>query len=167
MIYFDSESDMESAIFQSMNDGECLPWNTSPHRVIKAERQVKLGEYGIADIVAYVECMESGETWVEVVELKNTKLRADHLSQLARYKGFFDDSEFDCARFTLVGLKTFPSGGDECYLFQSAEWADVYELTICMIEGVSFEKVSGWRPAKNGEKCDKFVARFTEKKAED
>lgn len=50
MIHFDSEADMELTIFNHINDFEVLPWDPSPHWVLKAQRQVRIREYGIVDI---------------------------------------------------------------------------------------------------------------------
>lgn len=161
MIHFDSEADMETTIFNHLNDFETLPWDQSPHRVLKAARQVRIGEYGIVDIIAHVEDMESGDKWIEVIELKNTKLRSEHLAQLARYKNFFRSTDHD-VRFTLVGLNTFPNGGDECFLMQASTWASVYEVSVDFVDGVSFALVGNWVVSKPGQSCNDFIASFTD-----
>lgn len=166
MIHFDSEADMELAIFNHITDLEVLPWDTSPHRVLKAERQVRIGEHGIVDIVAHVEDMESGNKWIEVVELKNTKLKPENLSQLARYKNFFRRTDSD-VRFTLIGLKTFPSGTDDCFLIQASSWASVYEVSVDFVDGVSFSIVENWIMTKPGQSCSDFIASFTGQKVKE
>lgn len=165
MIHFDSEADMEEAVVSAISDFESLPWNASPNRVLKVERQVRLGAYGIADIVCTVECMESGVTWIEVVELKNTKIKLDHLAQLARYKSFFKETS-DAVRCTLIGTKTFPNGSDDCFLIQCSDWADVYEISIDIASGATFEIVHGWAASGAGESDVDFVNRFTDGKIE-
>ena len=166
MIHFDSEAEMELEICNHVKDFEVFPWNASPHRVVKIDRQVRIGEYGIADIVAIVECMETGLMWIEVVELKNAKLKSEHLAQLARYKSFFRSTDHD-VRFTLIGLITFPNSNDDCFLMQESEWASVYEITINLEEGVLFDLVGNWRFSKPGQKCDEFISCFTRLDAEE
>ena len=161
MIHFDSEADMELAIFNHISDFEVFPWDQSPHRVLKAARQVRVGEYGVVDILALVECMESGDKWVEVVELKNTKIKSEHLAQLSRYKSFFKSADHDVI-FTLIGLKTFPNGSDDCFLMQASTWASVYEIEIDFVDGVSFCRVEGWVVSKQGQSCNDLIASFTE-----
>jgi len=161
MIHFDSEADMERAIVSAINDFETLPWNQSPNRVIKVNSQVRLGAHGVADIVCFVECMESGVKWIEVVELKNTKIKLDHLAQLARYKSFFKNTG-DFVRYTLIGTKTFPNGNDDCFLIQCSDWADVYEMSIDIASGATFDVVSGWKVAASGEPDTDFVTRFSD-----
>ena len=165
MIHFDSEYDMELTILNHINDFEDLPWCASPHRVLKAARQVRIGEYGIVDIIALVECMESGSKWIEVVELKNTKIKSEHLAQLARYKSFFRSADHE-VKFTLIGLKTFPNGNDECFLMQASKWASVYEIEIDFENGVSFEHVENWAISKPGQSCNEFISSFSEQERE-
>ena len=160
MIHFDSEADMELEICNHVRDFEVFPWVQSPHRVVKIDRQVRVGEYGIVDIVALVEDMKSGGKWIEVVELKNAKLKSEHLAQLARYKSFFMQADHD-VRFTLIGLKTFPNSNDDCFLIQESKWASVYEITISFEGGVSFDLVGNWRVSAPGQKCDEFISLFT------
>ena len=166
MINFDSEADMELTIFNHISDFEVLPWDPSPHRVLKTERQVRIGEHGIVDIVAHVEDMASGNRWVEVVELKNTKLKSEHLSQLARYKNFFRRTDSD-VRFTLIGLKTFPNCTDDCFLIQASSWASVYEVSVDFVDGVSFSIVENWVMSKPGQSCNDFISSFTDQKVKD
>ena len=166
MIHFDSEADMELAILNHITDFEVLPWDASPHRVLKAQRQVRIGEYGIVDIIAHVEDMESGDKWIEVVELKNAKIKSDHLAQLARYKSFFRDTDDD-VRFTLIGLKTFPNGIDDCFLIQASSWASVYEVSVDFVDGVSFSIVENWVVSKPGQSCIDFISSFIDQKVKE
>lgn len=166
MIHFDSEADMELAILNHINDFEVLPWDASPHRVLKAQRQVRIGEYGIVDIIAHVEDMKSGDKWIEVVELKNAKIKSDHLAQLARYKSFFRDADGD-VRFTLIGLKTFPNGIDDCFLIQASSWASVYEVSVDFVDGVSFSIVENWVVSKPGQSCNDFISSFIDQKVKE
>ena len=166
MIHFDSEADMELTIFNHINDFEVLPWDTSPHRVLKAQRQVRIGEYGIVDIIAHVEDMESGDKWIEVVELKNAKLKSEHLAQLARYKSFFRGADSD-VRFTLIGLNTFPNCTDDCFLIQASSWASVYEVSVDFVDGVSFPIVEHWVMSKPGQSCNDFISSFIDQKVKE
>lgn len=155
MINFDSEKELEDAICRSLDKG------TNPidgSRVTSYKRQVWLGEYGKVDIIAF--CKDDDEnngnpTQLTVIELKNTPLKHDHASQIARYKGFFDnspvysESNIEDITYQLVGLKTFPSSSDLCYLLQSMDWLEVYEIHADFENGITIDQMGGWHPTKS------------------
>jgi len=78
---FPSEKIIEDYVFyQTSKYGECPITETYPSKVY---RQLKLGAYGITDIVKIF--VEPDRINVVVLELKNEPLKAAHLSQLCRY----------------------------------------------------------------------------------
>lgn len=82
-----SEKDLEDLIFEDYksNLAECLQDRGWPIYLEypRIHRQVKLGGYGIADLIVMGSFYD--EIQVHVIELKVTPLCLDHLSQLARY----------------------------------------------------------------------------------
>lgn len=121
-------------------------------------RQMRLGKYGIADIVC-AETLPSEATGgipelqVTIFELKNTVLSASHIAQICRYREFFVAAENylegACMSVTgvLIGKKTLPTGDGLCYLCQAIPWLDVYEFSLEPDEGLIFNLISGWRPS--------------------
>lgn len=119
-------------------------------------RQLNLGAYGIADIVAINAFRDpDGATYgnIDIFELKNTTLSHVHISQLARYRqfflqfgGLFSHISVHCH---LIGLPTFPGGDDLVFLAQSINWLSVYELGINPRQGLEFNAVSGWKVSKD------------------
>lgn len=162
MISFDNEKCMEDFFIE--NPGyisaaadryhgheEDNPWDI--------RRQVKLGAYGICDIIAVRSRTTKHEDLrgdsvfceVHVIELKNTALKHDHISQIARYGQFFKEmySQSRCSvefSASLIGLKTFPDSTDMVFLAQSIDWLNCYELTI-KAEGVALKQTEGWHKA--------------------
>ena len=82
-------------------------------------------------------------------------------SSTFQIQSFFKSADHD-VRFTLIGLKTFPNGSDDCFLMQASTWASVYEIEIDFVDGVSFCRVEGWVVSKQGQSCNDLIASFTE-----
>jgi hypothetical protein len=160
MISFDSEKDMEDAMFENIQEMECIPWVAYPMEFCHAERQVRLGAYGIADIVVKSKHPHTGKIFIDVIELKNTKLKLEHVAQVARYKSFFSEANNVAVNFHLVGLKTLPSDGNECFIFQEIEWLSVYEISFDFNSGADYNQISGWKPTTKAESCGEFLSRF-------
>ena len=127
-------------------------------------RQMNLGVYGIADIVAITNI--EGKVQVEIFELKNEPFSHSNISQLARYKKFFDDlitvyfekeSNVIC---NLIGPKTFPNNSDLCFLCQDIPWLTVYEFELDPINGIEFNHISGWSKTGNNESKEEEIASF-------
>lgn len=146
-VSFDSEKDFEDFVFEN-EEWFKAAFNISDHDLY---RQVNLGPYGIADIVAtHEKALADGCKFLDVMvfELKNTQISHTHLSQIARYLTFFDRMTLfkgivDVAG-VLIGKKTFPNEGDLCYLCQNQNRIDVCEFDIDPVEGMTFHSVRGW-----------------------
>ena len=163
MISFDSENAMELAIFTYISEMGATPWGTTQN-VQNAERQVDLGGYGIADIIiSYLDLDDDDNEVVkiEIIELKNTKLKAEHVSQLARYRAYFELAGVEHISCTLIGLSTLPDGSDLCYLLQGSEWMSAYEVVIDLSDGVTFSEISGWKPTRAAEGQAALIERFS------
>lgn len=156
MINFDSEKAMEDVIFDFLNDQGDIPWRPGA-AVLHVERQFSIGKHGIVDLVIHWENPHSNMTYVEVVELKNSKIKPSHMAQLARYKNFFDKSSASTL-YSLIGLSTVEEDkSDDCFLYQESEWIDVFEVSVSMLDGVVFSKVSGWTPNGKHVDCDDLL----------
>lgn len=138
----------------------------------QVERQVTLGAYGTADIVAthYTENEEGERRVLDVVlfELKNAPLTHANVSQVARYKRFFDliqeqhESMGVDFRAHLIGPKTFPGGGDDLvFLCQGIDWLDTYEFELDPMTGMRFKHISGWgRNKHQSEHIDAYLEKL-------
>jgi hypothetical protein len=146
-ISFDSEKDFEDCL---MANTEFLAGQLSIGG-FNFYRQVRLGGYGIADIVGIRSYRDESGICIDVhiIELKNTTLSPAHLAQVARYKHFFDEVaenqpiQMD-VQASLIGKKTFPTSDDFVYLCQSIPWVQVYEFRLDPMSGLSLDVVSGW-----------------------
>lgn len=163
MISFDSEKCLEDLLFENQDFLRKSFDLDADHEI---RRQVQLGAYGTADIVALkaYRDVEHDFTYLDVVifELKNTPLALGHVSQIARYKRFFDslyiehDIDHVEIKGILIGKKTFPTGDDLVFLCQSIDWLETYEFSIDPLAGLKFGWVNGW--VKSGEKTQDFDA---------
>lgn len=153
-IIFEREKDLEDLLME--HEGFTAASFGCENHVLR--RQVNLGAYGIADIVALSSGWEeAGYSFcsIHIIELKNEPLTHAHISQVARYREFFN--QFD-PRFSdmqihghLVGPKTFPKGDDLCFLAQSIDWLTVYEFEFDPMTGLEFKPVRGWKFSKDDE----------------
>jgi len=122
-------------------------------------RQPRLGSYGVADfLLVAVERTHIPVYHIHLVELKNTPLSYKHLGQCARYKRFFEELEDEglfggplIFNASLIGMKTFPTDCDLCFLAQEIDWLNVYETDIDPSEGLDLKLVSGWHKNNIGE----------------
>jgi len=159
MITFDSEKCFEDLLFENQTiiiDSLSLAEDT------KIIRQVPLTPYGICDLL----CI-SGQNItdtvkylkIDLIELKNTPLKSEHIIQCARYKTFFDnlnldgyEIEFSCH---LIGMATFKTDlSDLVLLCQSIEWLSVYECILHPLEGIQFKLTEGWGKFSKEEKLE-------------
>jgi len=168
-IHFDSEKNLEDMFIDNIEHFSKMLCDDDGYKVI---RQPKFGSYGTGDILLYKKYFVA-ETQPAIefhlLELKNTKLNHHHISQCARYKSFFHDFFEYCPyvceiNIHLIGLKTLPvSGSDLCYLAQSIDWLEVYELGFSPSKGIVLENTPGWKPgASTDEDYYGFEARYLE-----
>lgn len=151
MIYFESEKHFEDLLFENQ---DVLSEQFGIHPEAKVSRQVSLNQYGICDLLTIYELLRedgSKHYYIELIELKNTPIKNEHLIQCARYKTFFDNLKIDngTSEFTchLVGMRTFTdskSVDDLVFLCQAIDWLNVYETELDPWNGLQFSLVSGW-----------------------
>ena len=164
MISFDTEKFLENFLVEHMDHyREFFGINDA-----EIHQQMNIGAYGITDIVTirhheldygYNEPDLVTMVDITIFELKNTPLSAQHVSQISRYKRFFDKISEETGlqvniRGVLIGKKTFPTSDDLCYLCQAIDWLEVYEVDLDPLKGLRFKAIEGWRPAAH---CDKFI----------
>lgn len=145
-IQFKSEKDMEDHLYNefqehceiSVNSGEdSLPEDSLISQIStgildSVKRQVKIGNYGIADIVIKSKILAGMDVEINcftIVELKNVTLESTHLIQLIRYmKGFSRLSPNAEIYGVLIG--TNMGNGDWVYLLDYVKNINVYTIKI-------------------------------------
>ncbi|MCF6442039.1 hypothetical protein L1077_21650 [Pseudoalteromonas luteoviolacea] len=117
-----SEKELEDFIFEAAekdheelsNRGLFMP--DSP----KFYRQVKLGDYGIADIIAIGRCKETDKLEVFIYELKKEKVSVRDLPQISMYMGgvyMWLRGQYSQEEYTMIGVLLAPSVDYENLLF--------------------------------------------------
>jgi len=105
MMIFESEKAMEDALFEVIERTKVVPWDG--RQVLKVVRQARLGSFGVSDIIIVIkDGPHDDDITLMLVELKNTKVKADNLSQVARYKTFLDGTEasVECVLIVTPGM---------------------------------------------------------------
>jgi hypothetical protein len=126
--------------------GFCLPLNC------KIYRQIRLGEYGIADIIS-IGKNENGELSIYVYELKKDFVNVGDLLQLTRYMGGVVDwllsvTNYDYNQKNNIDIKGFlvaPQNNLEL-LGGWLDWQSnigVIDITLDPFEGMVFKKIQG------------------------
>lgn len=151
MILFESEKEFEDMLCEHLDKGVFLAEDSS---VESYDRQTNLGVYGITDLILYSRELDLDKDSVpfvssdmlNVVELKITELSHSHLSQIARYKAFFDatDHGYD-VQYTLVCKKSPSYHTDLVFLAQDIEWLTIYTYEMSLDKGIEFEVLSGFK----------------------
>lgn len=150
MILFESEKEFEDMLCDHL-DQEC--WIVEDEECPFYDRQTNLGKYGITDLILYNYDLDLDDDkkeiitdeYLKIVELKITELSASHLSQIARYKTFFDntDHKYDIS-YVLVCKESKNYSGDLVFLAQSIEWLDIYVYSFSLDSGIEFKRITGW-----------------------
>ena len=119
-------------------------------------RQVNLGVYGVADIIAFDWVQRS--SWgrnclnIQIIELKKDVVDVNSLMQAGRYavgverflsKGFnLSNTDIDIS-IILIG-KTIQLSGDFVFLLSSLPNVSAYEYRLCMKKGITFSGGNSW-----------------------
>lgn len=161
MMIFESEKAMEDALFEVIERTKVVPWDG--RTVLKVVRQARLGSFGVSDIIIVIkDGPHDDDITLMLVELKNTKVKADHLSQVARYKTFLDGTEasVECVLIVTTGM---PDETDVCYLIQHSDWLTTYEISVSLDSGASYRCLSdcSWRPTSAGQSPESFYDELT------
>jgi len=161
MMIFESEMAMEDALFEVIERTKVVPWDGRP--VMKVVRQARLGSFGVSDIIIVVQDgPHDDDITLVLVELKNTKVKAEHLSQVARYKTFLDKTlaNVECVLMVTPGM---PDETDVCYLIQHSDWLTTYEISVSLDSGASYRCLSAcnWSPTSAGQSPESFYDELT------
>lgn len=152
MILFDSEKSLENFIVEEFAlSGKCIVDEVEYDNLVQ---QMNIGSYGIPDLVFYKQVDEKindsttiSHMMIHVVELKNEAIKMGHLSQIGRYKKYFDRAfEEQCVevRSSLVVPKSVKENEDVVWIIDHIEEIDVIEFTLSPRDGIKFKKSEGW-----------------------
>jgi hypothetical protein len=149
LISFNTEKDFEDLLFENQ---ELLINLLGLSPETKIVRQFSLHPYGVCDLLCTsISDINEGikRIAVNLVELKNTTIKSEHLHQCARYKTFFDNLSIDGFSIDfschLIGMDTFKKdNSDLVFLCQSIDWLSVYECVLNPLHGLEFKFTSGW-----------------------
>lgn len=166
MIKFESEKCLEEFIANCFSDDSICIINDESYQNLS--QQFDTGCYGIPDLVFYSEDSEfiDAETEVihkriHVVELKNEQIKMSHISQICRYKRYFerafdiDDVEM---QFSLVVPEGVKNNDDVIWVIDQLNDISVYEFHLNPKEGIKFVESSGWY--RKGENFSKALSLF-------
>lgn len=148
MISFDSEKHLEDLICSELD----MHKNPISDEIIsRYVRQPDFKPYGIGDILTVHDCDDDEDEEffsINIIELKNERLQMVHLSQIARYRKFFMDTDENFHahpyEFTLVCKKSESFQSDLIFLANSIEWLNIYEFSLSFENGVCFELLGGY-----------------------
>lgn len=159
MIQFSSEKDMENFFVTNID----LLLGKKSGTSFEVFTQVSMGSYGVVDTIVVER--QNSNIIVHVIEYKNTKIRTDHILQLARYKTICDDvfdnvicdSEVNYIGvcYHLVGLQTFPTSTDLELLLQTLDWVTIHQLSID-VDGIKFDRLQAYTHLKHDEQVKKL-----------
>lgn len=147
MIIFDSERELEDMLCELLDEG-C--WIVEDEECNYYLRQPSLSFYGTPDLMLYSQDLyiEEGKEdrilgeYLKLVELKITELSHKHLSQVARYKRYFDSVDHDFQmEYVLVCKKSKEYSGDLIFLAQDIGWLTIYTYELCLKRGIVFEEL--------------------------
>lgn len=151
-VKFNSEKDLEDAICEFIEEyGKC-PLTNNP--VTHWYRQVKIGSYGVADIVKiYI----GGHGYIEVtvLELKNEELTVNSIAQVSRYssgishfisKKFKKLESYITVNSELLGAG-FKESDDLCFLHnQLNDLISIYTFDLSVSKGFYVREIANkWR----------------------
>lgn len=130
----------------------------------KRKRQVRIGNYGIADIITISkpsyektffdeEMAHHGQIEICIYELKQNKIDANTLMQSYRYKkgvSRYLESRYFEAKINVVLIgKSIEQNGDFPYLIGDIDGVDVYTYNY-LIDGIHFVKRDGFYLSEEG-----------------
>lgn len=156
MIKWESEKDFENFIVECFaTDGFCI---VDDEHYQNMSQQFDTCGYGIPDLVFYSQDVEhiDDKTTVthnrlHVIELKNEPIKLSHISQIARYKRYFEralESHDVEMKFSLVVPESVKGNDDVVWLLDSLDNISVMEFTLDPKEGIKFDKSIDWYKVK-------------------
>jgi len=140
VISFDNEKSLEDFICNSFHKTGKFICDQYDYDYLF--RQVTLGSYGISDLIfvriEYDEEDDIEEIFVNVVELKNEKIKTKDIAQVARYRFALDKCLNMCIKEQCFNVKSslvvkdgVCENEDACYLINQIKNLKVYEFSLC------------------------------------
>lgn len=144
MIKFQSEADLEKFLMKSK---DLFLSNLGPYQY---KNQVRIGNYGIADIVGYFDSedeMGAASRSYVVIELKNRELRYEDFFQACRYakgleRSHSNNDKIMCSEIRIILFGTNETDADILYLPDLFENIGVYGYEISPKTGFSVREFS-------------------------
>jgi len=166
MIIFESEKELEDLLCNELEESGI--WLAEDEHVDYWQRQTNLGSHGITDIITSTVTMDLDEDKnpfvssrvLKVIELKITELSYSHLSQIARYKDFFDGVEFSADMEYILICKSGNLVSDAFYLAQSMDWLSVYLYDLSMTKGLVFTSLKDYSGNYDIDKAESAIGRI-------
>lgn len=118
--------------------------------VLKAERQLDIGNYGIADIVIFKDPEPDGLIDVEIYELKKDVIDKSSLIQILKYKvGIKKYAELYDLKIGEISLNLIGGRISQENLFEFVPQAindlEIYTYDICPDNGLTFKSEDSWK----------------------
>lgn len=124
-------------------------------------RQLKIGAYGIADIVRLNYHDQRNTFQVQITELKKGILNKDGLFQICRYKRGLEryvsalkkhkGISFEVEFFGVLCGSGIELSTDFVYAAEQVDWLELYTFSICIEHGISFDFQKGFKIGRSDE----------------
>ncbi len=118
----------------------------------KEFQQLKIGNYGITDLVRIDYDQKIEHIKIQITELKKGSLNKDALFQICRYKKGFErlieQMDSDTYSFEFHGVLVGSSleiSTDFIYAAEQIDWLDLYTFDLSMEDGVTFKHEQGYK----------------------
>jgi hypothetical protein len=142
-VVFDSEQELEDYICEHLENN----WNPiDGSRIHWYGRQVKLGPYGIIDLMTVNYDPDGSWMGINIIELKKDVITVKAIAQLARYiKGvlhYFEinDTEMDLSVSGQLVAPKFELSDDTVFLSNLVGEIEFYTIDFDLNEGISFKE---------------------------
>lgn len=149
------EKEIEDIVFESLrnNKKELLERGFHFDGSLKYDRQVYLGEYGIADIVGYgTTTVSNGSRWIyiHIIEIKKDQVNNGTLLQACRYARAIQrivnkslKNAYVSIDISLIG-KTINQSDDFVYMADIFGGVKLYTYSIDLVQGIKFNQHRGY-----------------------
>jgi len=160
-IILESEKELEDYICEVLDEGDSCP--VTGMKADYWDRQVRLGEYGVADIIVIrfpdiVEALWGDEEIrysstgiIQIIELKKGPIKSDAVIQLSRYicgvVRYLELLNIKDTRFAVQGVLVgddYNDDSDVRYLVDNIQNIRFFQYRFDLVEGVDFVESCGW-----------------------
>jgi hypothetical protein len=157
MVKFESEAHLEKFLLENKDEDKVKEalgldgWDYA-----KINNQIRLGKYGVADMIAFcVDFEEAGQSEaveIRVIELKNRPLEVKDIAQVGRYRRALmrEWDESKKIKCTLLGTGVNQNSVDWGPLISQIDWLDVVVFDVDPLEGVQFQHETDYYHTDSG-----------------